>query len=133
MQQWYQARHANVEDNIREQGYYICKRSIPLHRPTVGWLQALWQITNTKGLGELVSGTIQVSAMTVFFEQFKFRRCRVYLTPIEPAANTYVAARHFFTSNLGLDLQDKVSRHLVNCNEHACFGHSVSILQKTGY
>jgi hypothetical protein len=70
-------------------------------------------------LGELVPGTMQIIAMTVFFEQFKFRRYWLYLTPVEPAANTYVAARHFFTSNLGLDLQDKVSRQLVSCNEHA--------------
>jgi hypothetical protein len=50
--------------------------------------------------------------MTVFFEHFKFRGCWAYLTPVEPAANTDVAARHFFTSNLGLDLQEKVSTQL---------------------
>ena len=68
MQQMYQARHASVEDNIRERVYFTREGSIPLHRPTFGRLQALWQITNPKRLGELVSGTVQVIAMTIFFE-----------------------------------------------------------------
>jgi hypothetical protein len=50
--------------------------------------------------------------MTVFFEHFKFPRCWAYLTPVEPAADTDVAARHFLTSNLGLNLQNKASRQL---------------------
>jgi hypothetical protein len=68
MEQEYQARHANVEDTIRKEVYGIREQSIPLYRATVQWFQGLWQITDPKRLGELVSGTVQVCAMTIFFE-----------------------------------------------------------------
>jgi hypothetical protein len=50
--------------------------------------------------------------MTVIFEHFKFLGFWAYLAPIKPATNTNVAARHFFTSSLDLDFQNKVSRQL---------------------
>ena len=73
----------------------------PFNGSAVVWLQPFRQITNPEWLSKLVSGTVQVCAVTIFSEQFKFHRRWAYITPVEPASITNLTARHLSSLTLG--------------------------------